>query len=91
MRGKNFCSASLGNRPGHLYLTWTHLWFHSKILGYVQQKVFPFFSLRKLEKGTAYGGLSSTLVVSDDSATMSAGIFSLPSRMMLSMAARWLW
>ncbi|CAM9218398.1 unnamed protein product [Ectocarpus fasciculatus] len=69
-------SAALGKKPGRIYVTYSTLWFHSKVLGFESRHVLPLAEVLSITLlGTALD-LSSSLVI----ATSSGGV---PGELML--------
>ncbi|CBJ49017.1 expressed unknown protein [Ectocarpus siliculosus] len=60
-------SAALGKKPGRLYVTYSTLWFHSKVLGFESRHVLPLAEVVSITLlGTALD-LSSSLVIATNS------------------------
>ncbi|CAM9842221.1 unnamed protein product, partial [Ectocarpus sp. 13 AM-2016] len=60
-------SAALGKKPGRLYVTYSTLWFHSKVLGFESRHVLPLAEVVSITLlGTALD-LSSSLIIATNS------------------------
>ncbi|CAM9666240.1 unnamed protein product [Ectocarpus sp. 4 AP-2014] len=60
-------SAALGKKPGRLYVTYSTLWFHSKVLGFESRHVLPLAEVVSITLLGAALDLSSSLVIATNS------------------------
>ena len=65
-------TATHNSRPGRVFLTYSHLWFHSQIIGFTLQKVMPFRTVKSVELSMATPLGGKALVVTDQAGERSA-------------------